>query len=106
MFSIRRKFESSTTCHQYTPHFALVKGHRKKTPFISSGAVRWLEDWIEEKLCAILWKDGVLYDLNNHLVDGKGWVLWSAKHINNKGQIAGEGTFQGDRRSFLLDPVE
>ncbi|NUN98852.1 MAG: hypothetical protein HUU16_22085, partial [Candidatus Omnitrophica bacterium] len=66
---------------------------------------RSIEEWAIKEERAVLWKDGELYDLTKQLVDGKGWILLVAKDINNKGQIVGEGTFQGKYRAFLLDPV-
>lgn len=36
---------------------------------------------------------------------GPGWLLMSGKAINNAGQIAGQGIFQGRAAAFLLTPV-
>jgi len=47
---------------------------------------------------------GAMVDLNTLLPAGSGWVLQSANAINDAGQIAGEGTFGGERRAFLLTP--
>jgi probable HAF family extracellular repeat protein len=47
---------------------------------------------------------GTLVDLNTLLPAGSGWVLLSANAINDAGQIAGEGLFNGEPRAFLLTP--
>lgn len=45
-----------------------------------------------------------MVDLNTLLPADSGWVLLSANAINDAGQIAGEGLFDGQRRAFLLTP--
>jgi probable HAF family extracellular repeat protein len=54
---------------------------------------------------AVLWHDGKAYDLNQYLPENSGWVLRSAEGINDKDQIVGLGSFQGENRAFLLTPV-
>ena len=44
-------------------------------------------------------------DLNSLLVNGSGWTLQSARRVNDAGQIAGIGMYQGIESGFLLDPV-
>ncbi len=51
---------------------------------------------------AMLWKDGVAHDLNDLVPAGSGWVLQSAEGINDRGDIAGHGSYQGQTRAFLL----
>ena len=46
-----------------------------------------------------------MVDLNTLLPADSGWVLLSANAINDAGQIAGEGIFDGDVRAFLLTPA-
>jgi probable HAF family extracellular repeat protein len=54
---------------------------------------------------AFVWFDGIMYDLNN-LVDGLDeWSLDAAYGINDRGQIVGSGTYQGNATAFRLDPV-
>jgi probable HAF family extracellular repeat protein len=55
---------------------------------------------------ATLFTGGSAYDLNN-LVDSSaaGWTLTQARGINDNGDIAGFGVFQGQARGFLLTPV-
>lgn len=53
---------------------------------------------------AFLWEGGALIDLNTRLPENSGWVLRSANAINDAGQIAGEGLFNGEPRAFLLTP--
>ncbi|WP_374676048.1 hypothetical protein [Ideonella sp.] len=50
--------------------------------------------------------DGGMVDLNTRLdpVAGAGWVLREAVAINDRGQIVGEGLYQGVPRAFLLSP--
>ena len=51
---------------------------------------------------AFLWHDGRLLDLNVLLRPASGWTLTEARAINDKGQIAGVGTFGGHAHAFLL----
>lgn len=51
-----------------------------------------------------LWHDGYSDDLNTLLPALSGWRVIQAAAINNKGQIAGYGKFQGQTRAFLLTP--
>jgi probable HAF family extracellular repeat protein len=45
-------------------------------------------------------------DLNAQLDDtGAGWTLIEARAINDNGQIAGVGLYQGESRAFLLSPA-
>jgi probable HAF family extracellular repeat protein len=53
---------------------------------------------------AFLWQDGRMSDLNTLIDPGSGWVLEEANSINNRGQIAGTGHYQGKQRGFLLTP--
>jgi probable HAF family extracellular repeat protein len=51
---------------------------------------------------AVLWQDGVMSDLNTLIPPDTGWVLMSATAINDRGEIAGWGTYQGFTRAFVL----
>ena len=53
---------------------------------------------------AFLWQGGRMLDLNALLPAGSDWVLAEARAINNKGQIAGNGTLHGVAHAFLLRP--
>ena len=53
---------------------------------------------------ATLWQSGQPTDLNTLLPPNSGWTLSEARAINDHGQIAGLGLFQGHRRAFLLTP--
>ncbi|HZT42487.1 MAG TPA: hypothetical protein VFA07_09855 [Chthonomonadaceae bacterium] len=53
---------------------------------------------------AFLWLNGKLTDLNSLLPSNSGWVLNVASDINNRGQICGSGTHNGQYRLFLLNP--
>ena len=52
-----------------------------------------------------LWRDGIMFDLNQLIDPSSGWTLEAAYGINEKGQIAGTGFLNGERRAFLLDPL-
>lgn len=54
---------------------------------------------------ATLWDNGQLYDLNNFIPANSGWVLQQAYAINDLGQIAGIGTYDGNSVGFLLTPI-
>ncbi|MCZ7553135.1 MAG: hypothetical protein B6D39_00400 [Anaerolineae bacterium UTCFX2] len=53
---------------------------------------------------AVLWESGQMKNLNTLIAAGSGWVLQNARGINNKGQIVGKGTFNGQTRAFMLKP--
>jgi len=53
---------------------------------------------------AILWENGQMKNLNSLIDPNSGWVLQSARAINEKGQIVGKGSFNGQTRAFLLKP--
>ncbi|MCG3197698.1 MAG: hypothetical protein GHCLOJNM_02188 [bacterium] len=55
---------------------------------------------------AVLWKDGELIDLNDLIPLESGWIVEEALDINNSGQIAGSGKFEGKSRLFLMSPIE
>jgi probable HAF family extracellular repeat protein len=55
---------------------------------------------------AFLYQNGALFDLNAAIPQDFGWEVTSALGINNVGQIAGYGVFQGKyRRAFVLTPA-
>jgi probable HAF family extracellular repeat protein len=54
---------------------------------------------------ALLWQDGASVDLNTLVDDAAGWTLRSAQAINDRGQIVGYGTVDGQTRAFVLTPV-
>jgi probable HAF family extracellular repeat protein/T5SS/PEP-CTERM-associated repeat protein len=53
---------------------------------------------------AVLWENGQLKNLNSLIDANSGWVLLSARAINEKGQIVGKGSFNGQTRAFMLKP--
>jgi hypothetical protein len=46
-----------------------------------------------------------MLDLNDLIPAGSGFTLQAARGINDAGQIAGFGTFDGATHAFLLTPV-
>jgi probable HAF family extracellular repeat protein len=54
---------------------------------------------------AFLYRAGVMADLNRLIAPESGWNLVDAHAINDTGQIAGVGYYQGELRAFRLDPV-
>lgn len=54
---------------------------------------------------AVLWQGGTMLDLNTLIAPTEGWILRSAEAINDRGQVVGYGTYQGQTRAFLLTPI-
>ena len=54
------------------------------------------------KLVAVAYVNGTLIDLNNTIPSDSGWELLTAHDVNNRGQIVGEGLFNGKLRAFVL----
>jgi len=48
---------------------------------------------------------GALQDLNGFVLPCAGWVLTTARGLNDAGQIVGAGTIGGKTRAYLLTPV-
>jgi len=57
------------------------------------------------ELHAFVWSPSTgMLDLNNLIPANSGWVLQLANAINDKGQIVGYGTLNGQTEAFLLTP--
>jgi probable HAF family extracellular repeat protein len=54
---------------------------------------------------AVLWRGGMIFDLNTLIDPGTGWRLLSAEGINDAGQIVGYGTLNGQTRAFVMTAV-
>lgn len=52
---------------------------------------------------AVVWYNGLGYDLTDLLPADSGWLLRSAEGVNEEGAIVGYGTFGGQTRAFLLN---
>ncbi|MCB9769280.1 MAG: hypothetical protein H6752_13865 [Candidatus Omnitrophica bacterium] len=96
---------------------------RKTEQYSRSGEI-WLqilgylpEEWIPQKLLpkkkldyrcdAFLYEKGRFYDLNDALPRNSHWErLLYASDINDQGQIIGVGVIDGEKRGFLMTPVE
>lgn len=55
---------------------------------------------------AIVIANGNVTDLNTAIRSDSGWTLTTAAAINNFGQIAGSGLYQGETQAFLLTPLQ
>ncbi|MDZ7625229.1 MAG: T9SS type A sorting domain-containing protein [Ignavibacteriaceae bacterium] len=53
---------------------------------------------------AFLYKNDTLYNLNDLIDPNSGWILGYATDINNKSEIVGQGSHNGQARAFLLTP--
>ncbi len=58
------------------------------------------------RVCAFLWQESSIVDLNALIPSESGWTLTRATAINDRGQIVGEGLFNGEKRPFLLTPID
>jgi probable HAF family extracellular repeat protein len=75
-----------------------------------SGQIVGFSNLASEVAHATLWQEDQLFDLNNLVINGTGWVLNQATGINGHGQIIGFGTFTNElgetsTRAFLLESV-
>lgn len=55
-------------------------------------------------LAAFIFQNGTATDLNTLIPADSGWILHTARGINNLGQIVGDGEFNGIVRGFVLTP--
>jgi probable HAF family extracellular repeat protein len=53
-----------------------------------------------------LWENGKAVDLRNLIAPNSGWDDLYAIKLNNKGQIIGNGIFQGQTRAFIMNPTD
>ena len=61
---------------------------------------------IEDQLAAFLWSEqNGIEDLNALIAPGSGWFLTGAFSVNDRGQIVGDGFFNGKYSAFLLNPI-
>lgn len=54
---------------------------------------------------AVVWRGGLVTDLNLQIPPGSGWVLNEAVDIDDQGRIVGRGMLNGNARNFFLDPA-
>jgi probable HAF family extracellular repeat protein len=54
---------------------------------------------------AFLYQNAAMVDLNQLLPPNSGWLLLSARGINDRGQIVGTGFLNGVRHAYLLTPT-
>jgi len=63
--------------------------------------------WQPATQCAFVWLEGSMHDMNELLDAGAhGWELLSAADINNRGQIVGQGRYNGVDRAFIATPID
>jgi probable HAF family extracellular repeat protein len=55
---------------------------------------------------AFLYSDGVMQDLNGLIAPGSGFVLTQARAINDRGEIVGAGSINGELHAVLLTPSQ
>ena len=55
---------------------------------------------------AVLFHDGKPYDLNTLISADSGWALQFAGSINDRGEIVGWGTINGNTHAFLAKPCD
>ncbi|MCC7169527.1 MAG: hypothetical protein IT459_03685 [Planctomycetes bacterium] len=53
---------------------------------------------------AFVWKNGAMIDMNKMIDPNSGWVLVSARDIDESGRIVGDGEFMGSTRAFVALP--
>jgi probable HAF family extracellular repeat protein len=53
----------------------------------------------------VMWQNGAMYLLQNLIPAGTGWDLKYAYAINDKGQIVGYGSLNGQTHAFIMTPV-
>ncbi len=68
------------------------------------GQIVGASDSTVKRLRAFIYTDGRLQDLNSLIPPNSGWELVTARAINDKGQIVGEGVIDGERHAYLLNP--
>jgi probable HAF family extracellular repeat protein len=54
---------------------------------------------------AFLWDGISMFNLNDLIAPGSGWILGQGLAINDAGQITGSGTIGDESHAFLLTPV-
>jgi probable HAF family extracellular repeat protein len=54
---------------------------------------------------AVLWEHGLMTNLQTKIPAGSGWTITSANGINDRGEIAAQGVYNGNLRAVLLTPV-
>jgi probable HAF family extracellular repeat protein len=54
---------------------------------------------------AFLFESGSMTDLNELIAPDSGWILETARSINDRGQIVGNGNLNGVARAYLLTPT-
>ncbi len=99
-----------------THAFLYTNGHMIDIGVLGNGIVSWgyainnagdvvgySAEWGGANTRAFVYSNGVLIDLNSLLASDSGWVLQYATGINDRGQIIGIGSFNGQYSGFLLD---
>jgi probable HAF family extracellular repeat protein len=61
---------------------------------------------LESGYGSFLGENGKAVDLSNLIAPNSGWYNLYGTKINNKGQIIGQGIFQGEYRAFFMNPTD
>jgi probable HAF family extracellular repeat protein len=67
--------------------------------------VGWSDTSGDEAQHAFLHNNGFIHDINDLLPDGSGCEIINSADINNVGQIAANGTCNGQQHAVLLNPI-
>lgn len=71
----------------------------------SAGVIVGSSDPANGDVRAAFWQQGIGSDLNDLIAADSGWDLEIAYAINDSGQIAGTGLYNGQQAAFLLTPT-
>jgi probable HAF family extracellular repeat protein len=71
----------------------------------NSGQIVGWSETISGSDDAFVYENGSMEDLNDLIPSNSGWTLTEPNAINDKGQIVGQGVYQGQDVAFLLTPV-
>lgn len=55
---------------------------------------------------AFRYANGTMVDLNTLLPQGSGWELLTARAINDRGEVVGQGRYQGALHAYVLSPSD
>jgi probable HAF family extracellular repeat protein len=87
-------------------HLGTLEGKWSEAEGINKkGDIVGTADRASGRLAACLWRNGKAVELARLLSPASGSALYTAKRINDRGQIIGEGGPGGQHASYLLTPT-